>query len=356
MTVDGLEADQPISTAPTRSRGVVDRLLTLVDRFPGPSSVWFVLFAVALVAVATAWIWVTGARPVGQLDPEVIPPALMLAYFLWLIHLLNRIAGSSFDAFRPALGAGASEQDRYRLALTSIPDRVALAAVLVVEVVLNVSYFGTIRPLRPPLPVTVELASAILYALVAASIGLLVVHDIRQLRLVSRLSALAANVDIFKPAPLTALSRLTAATAIGIITFVAVYALTAGITVPTAEQAALPVFIAEEIVMSAFAVASFVLPLRVMHARLVEEKVVLLGAAQDRLKATLGRLHATVEANDMSNADQLNKTISSVLAERDVLLKLPTWPWSTGTFRGVATAVLLPIVIFVITRLIDQLI
>ena len=70
----------------------------------------------------------------------------------------------------------------------------------------------------------------------------------------------------------------------------------------------------------------------------------------------LGRVSHAVETDDLSNADELNKTLSSVLAQRDVLARLPTWPWSTGTFRGVATAVLLPIVIFVITRLIDQLI
>ncbi len=339
---------------PTRS--VVDRLLTLVDRFPGPSSIWFATLGVALIALAHAWIWLSGARPLGQLELEVFPPAIILAYFLWLLHLLNGIASSSFNAFRPALGGPPDQQEQYRLTLISIPDRVALVAVLVVEVVLNVAYFGTIRPLRPPLPVTVEIASGILYVLVAASLGLLVVHDIRQLRLVSRLSAIAANVDIFKPAPLTALARLTAVTAIGFLAFVAVYALTTSITVPTTQQSALPAFVAEEIAMISLAVASFVLPLRVMHARLVEEKLELISAAQDRLKTTLERVHAAVAANDLSTADQLNKTLSSVLSEREVLAKLPTWPWSTGTFRGVASAVLLPVAIFVITRLIDQLI
>lgn len=341
--------------AQTRPRSVVDRLLTLVDRLPGPSSLWFAVFALALLALAHAWIWATGARRVGEFELEVLPPTLIFAYFLWLLHLLNRVAASAFDAFRPALGGTPDEQKHYRLALTSIPDRLAIVAVVVVEIVLNVTYFGTVRPLRPPLPVTVEVASGILYALAAASIGLVVMHDIRQLRLVSRLSALAANVDVFKPAPVTAFSRLTAATAIGILAFVAVYGLTTGITVPTSQQGALPSFVMEELVLIVLAVASFVLPLRVMHGRLLAEKLELMGDAQDRLKTTLGRLHAAVEANDLSTADQINKTLSSVLAERDVLAKLPTWPWSTGTFRGVASAVLLPIVIFVITRLIDQL-
>ena len=57
----------------------------------------------------------------------------------------------------------------------------------------------------------------------------------------------------------------------------------------------------------------------------------------------------------MTNADQLDKTLSAVLAERDVIAHLSTWPWSATTFRGFASALLLPIAIFLITRFIDRL-
>jgi hypothetical protein len=283
-------------------------------------------------------------------------PTLILAYFLWLLHLLNRVAGSSFDAFRPALGGTTDEQEHYRLALTSIPDRVAVVTVIVVEVVFSLSILGTDLSPRRPTPVAIEFVIGILYALVMAVIGLLIVHDIRQLRLVSRLSALAANVDIFKPAPVTAFSRLTAVTALGILAFVALLVLTIPVAVAIASESVLPGEIASATAMTLLAVASFVLPLRVMHGRLLEQKLNLLDSAQDRLKVLLGRISDAVDTDDLSNADELNKTLSSVLAQRDVLAKLPTWPWSAGTFRGVATAVLLPVVIFVITRLIDQLI
>ena len=108
--------------------------------------------------------------------------------------------------------------------------------------------------------------------------------------------------------------------------------------------------------VTGIAVAGFVLPLRVLHARLAAQKRALTGASQDRLKQVLERLHESIEADDMSRADQLNKTLASVMSEHDVLARLPTWPWTAGTFRGVASAVLLPIVIFLITRSIDRLI
>ena len=349
-------AAREIDIAPTRNRSVVDRLLNLVDRLPGPSSLWFVVLGMLLLAPAHAWIWATGTRPVGEVEWVLFAPALVLAYFMWLLHLLNRVAGSAFDAFRPALGGTTDEQERYRLALTSIPDRVAVVTVIVVEVVFCVSILSTDLSLRQATPVATEFAIWILYALVMPVIGLLIVHDIRQLRLVGRLSALAANVDIFKPAPVTAFSRLTAVTAIGILAFVALLVATIPISVALASESVIPGEIASATAMTVLAVASFVLPLRVMHGRLLEQKLGLVDAAQERLKLILGRVSEAVEANDLSNADQLNKTLSSVLAQRDLLAKLPTWPWSAGTFRGVASAVVLPVAIFVITRLIDQLI
>jgi hypothetical protein len=355
MAIDNLEVERLTGTAPARPGSVVDRLLGLVDLLPGPSSLWFVVLALTLLAPAHAWIWATGARPVGQVELVLFAPTFVLAYFLWLLHLLNRVASSAFDAFRPALGGPAGEQEHYRLALTSIPDRVAVVAVVVTELILGFGYFGMDTSLRLPLPVAVDVATGILYALVAPVIGLLIVHDIRQLRLVSRLSALATNVDIFKPGPVTAFSRLTAATAIGLLAFVALMVLTIPVEVAVAGPAVLPGAIGSATAMGVLAVASFVLPLRVMHGRLLAQKLDLLDSAQDRLKVILGRISDAVDANELSNADELNKTLSSVLAQRDVLARLPTWPWSSGTFRGVASAVLLPIAIFVITRLIDQL-
>ena len=260
---------------------------------------------------------------------------------------MKQVAGSAFDDFRPALG-DPSAQQRYRAELTSISDRSAIVAIVAVEATVFPGYFISVRPLRPPLPVGVELATGVLWVIAAATLAVLFVHAIQELRMVSRLSALADNVDIFKPRPINALSRLTAVTAITILTFVAFSVL----TIP--EQP--PVYIVEEILIIGLAVACFVLPLRVMHGRLQHEKETLLASAQDRLKLTLSRIHDAVDTNDLASADQLNKTLASVLAERDYLARLPTWPWSSVTFRGVASAVLLPVMIFVITRLIDQLI
>jgi len=55
-------------------------------------------------------------------------------------------------------------------------------------------------------------------------------------------------------------------------------------------------------------------------------------------------------AVDLTRADGLNKTLGSLLQQRDVLAKLPTWPWSPGTLRGFVTVILLPIILFLVQR------
>ena len=46
--------------------------------------------------------------------------------------------------------------------------------------------------------------------------------------------------------------------------------------------------------------------------------------------------------------------VTTILAERDALQRLPTWPWSTAIFRGFVSAVLLPIVVWLVIRALER--
>ena len=50
----------------------------------------------------------------------------------------------------------------------------------------------------------------------------------------------------------------------------------------------------------------------------------------------------------------LQATLNVVIAQRDLVAHLPTLPWRPGTARGLLTAVVLPLAMFVITRLIGR--
>jgi hypothetical protein len=346
MATETIPASRATESGATLPRSGIDTLLANIESLPGPTFMAYVGLALILLASGHAIVWLTGDTAFGTVEPEVVPPALLFPYFVWLLHTVKGVAGSAFDQFRPALGGTDEEAERYRYELTSVPDRGALAMALVFLVVINIIFVTAVRPFRPAVPPSVEAVSFVLWGLLAAVSGVLVLCTLRQLRLVSRLSSVARNVDIFKPEPINGFARLTSVSAIGVLVFVAIFALIS----PDQPLA----FVAEELLIMGLAIAIFVLPLRVMHGRLQREKVSLHDEVQDRLKLTIARIHAAVDANDLSEADQLNKMLSSVLAERDVIGKLPTWPWSTATFRSVASAVVLPIVIFAITRLLER--
>lgn len=330
----------------THAPGRFDRLVTAVDGLAGPAALWYAGLGFVLLGAAHLFVWAAGPLPWGAVVPEIVPPAFLFAYFVWFVGVLKRVAGDSFDDFRPALHEGKHNAAAYRFALTSISDRQAVVSMIAAVVVIDVLYYTQVWPTLPPTSLAIEVATALLWSLGAAMGGVLLLLTVRQLRLVGRLSASADNVDIFKPNPINAFSRVTAVTATGILAFV-VFFIVSNPTQP-------PPFVLQEALIVGLAVVSFVHPLRGMHRRLARQKAQLQDEAQDRLKRVLERLHVAVEASEYSQVEQLNNALRALQAEREVLAKLPTWPWSVGTLRGFATAVALPIGLFVITRLLDR--
>jgi len=105
----------------------------------------------------------------------------------------------------------------------SVPDRVAIPAVAVVEVIITIGYFSDPNEAahilaRPFVEQAIILSTNWLAIAIA---GVLLVSIFRQLAAVSRLHRLAV-VDLFDPGPAHAFARLTSAIAIGIMLFTAV--------------------------------------------------------------------------------------------------------------------------------------
>ena len=333
----GVRALEPASASATRGDGApgrFDRLILAVDGLPGPAMLWYAGFGLVLLGAAHLFVWAAGALPWGAVVPEIVPPPLLFAYFAWFLGVLKRTAGESFDQFRPALLEGNHNPAAYRFALTSTSDRQAVVTMAAAVVVIDLLYYTQVRPTLPPTPPAIEAATAVLWSLGVAVGGVLLLQAVRQLRLVGRLSASADNIDIFRPNPVNAFSRVTALTAAGILAFVVLF-IASNPTQP-------PPFVLQETLMVGLAVLSFVYPLRGMHGRLAREKAQLQDKAQDRLKG------------EYSHVAHLNNALLALQAEREVLAKLPTWPWSVGALRGFATALLLPIGLFVLTRLIER--
>ncbi len=324
---------------------MVDRFFAMVEQLPGPAELYFFAGGCVLALIGHAMLWLTGTYGLGQLNQEVLIASLLAGLLLALSAFMKRTADGAFDDFRPAL-ADASREDAERQRLVSVPDRAAVVGAVSVAVLTNALYTLYVKPIIAPRPVTAELVVGITWLVFSLVLGLVIAQTLIQLRSVRHLNVVALNIDALNSGPVDALSRVTAVGAGGILVLIAA----ANVGVPATASA----FIALDVLIFVLALSAFLLPLQVMHRRLSRQKADLLAASAERLKGVLDALHRAQDGHDFTMADALNKMVATSIAERDLLTRLPTWPWTPTTIRGFASALLLPVVIFVITRAIDR--
>lgn len=340
-------------TAAPYARSWLDVLFDAMSALPGPT--WLAYLGVTFVSVivANAAPWLAGLRPWGDPDPTQVFWGLATAALLGAAHYLRNVAGHAFDDFAPALGEVGLDPARERFELTTMPARAVLILTVFSFLVTPVYY------LTDPVAAQVVGLSGIAFVPRIISEGgtsaivLAVLYQaIRQMRRVSRLHAMARNVDPFQPAPLYAFSRLTSQVAIVLIAFN-----TAGILANTSALSSASFFALYLPWLAAFiggSIIIFVVPLRGMHRRLETVKDGMESASGGRLRTLLGELDAAVDARDPARVDALDKMVGAVRREREAIRVLPTWPWSTGTLRTFASALFLPVVLFLIQRFLSQ--
>jgi hypothetical protein len=100
--------------------------------------------------------------------------------------------------------------------------------------------------------------------------------------------------------------------------------------------------------------AEFFLPLAGLHTELQSERHRLLSDARRRIQATLEELHQRIEAADLSSMQRMKDQLGSLLLEEDFLGMLRTWPWPPGLFLRVLGVIGLPIVLFVLQRVLQE--
>jgi hypothetical protein len=68
----------------------------------------------------------------------------------------------------------------------------------------------------------------------------------------------------------------------------------------------------------------------------------------------MGKLHRLIDSADLRDVDTLEKTVSSLAVERAVIRRTPTRPWSPGALGVPVSAVLLPIAVWLLQRLLER--
>lgn len=337
----------------------IDHLMGWIERLPGPAWAFYLLMTLVVIVLGHLFRWVDGTVPMGVIEPARVAEAPLFLCSLALMQFLNKTARRSMEAFRPALSVGEAEVSRLEYELTTLPRPTGFIAVPIGAV------FGFASLLADPgsyglVPDSSTLTvvfTASCYAIVSITFAVaFVIHTVRQLRLVSRIHRLAGNINLFHRIPVYAFSALTARTGIGIV-LVVYYFITVFFIIPlfgASYQASL-VDVSMIAILLLLAAASFVLPLNGMHRQLAKEKSRLVAEADRRFEFILNRLHQQIDTESLEDADGLNKTLASLVIERDALARISTWPWRPETLRGFLTSVGLPLLIWLATSVLGRL-
>jgi len=345
------EDQQQTSIYPPYPPSFVDRFMNAIARLPIPYWLtYLVLFLLQSIAFHVLY-WVDGWLPAYRVN------ALILLFPLWLwgplaiITYLNRLSRESLSSFGVLLDITPERMHRLEYEFTTMPVRpVILGGIFwaFVYLVFNLLAFETVYVAYgfSQFSMVITIIEGLMSFLVGSVIYY---HSIRQLRLVDRTVRMVKQFDLFRLDPVYAFSILTSQTGMAWVLL-----LTLTLLMIPIQIALIPTLIMLTLQIG-LAVTAFALPLRIVNRRLVSEKRRLLAEVDQRVKSTLHRLNRSFDEDKFDVMDDLNTALTSLNSERDILVKIPTWPWRAGVLSAFLSVVVLPIALFILQLLISRM-
>jgi hypothetical protein len=324
----------------------VDRLIDRIDALPVPAWVPYVIVSAVVGLAVHLAAWIDGLLAPGDFDLYLGSLAIYLIGSVGAIHFLDHRVTQAWATFRPVTSLTDDGADRVLFGSRRCRPGGARLMIGLIDVLTGAAGYG--EPLDLAGEPLTFVVSILVSALAYMTGAVLIYHTIRQLRLIGRLPGYVERIDLLDAGPLHAFSSVTALTG-GLFLVAAYFSV---LTDPTTFTN--PAVAAVNGMAVVLGVVCFVLPLSGMQRRIAAEKERRLSAASRRLEAALADLARRNEAGDLSDADAVNKNISSLLAEREVIARSPTWPWSPETLRGFSTALVLPIFLWLVFRVLER--
>lgn len=327
-----------------------DVLLDAAGRAPGPRWVAVVVGSIIMALPQQLAEWAT-TRPFPDIYAPNVVGATTPILFLWVAVVLDDVARGALRRLRPALALSDDAVREIEGTLLRTPSWIPFGA-LVVGVP-----FGVQSVLDNPTGWSVDLAvaDARLYAAVGVSVLTTVVllaflgRLVHQLRLVATVHRDQVVVDLFHLEPLYAFSAFTSRA--GVLLILVVTGVFAGLSLTIGSAFGLG---ASDLAILAsllgIAVACFVVPLLGLHDRIADAKAVRLAEAQSDLAVVLREVRARVGAGDIEGVGRTADAITAANAAVTAIGRVSTWPWRPETLRGFASAIGLPVALWLITE------
>ncbi len=313
---------------------------------------WWLLAAGVLgleLLLLSAAGWSDGSLPVGQVYERYADLFYAMFGVVGYGFLVGR-ARRAFTQFRPALGPPDADSEAVARQLTSLSPRVAWLATAAGAILGAVAFVGdsqTWNQLSGSIHNTIVIA-IVAYGMSTVFMSVLIALMGQQLRMVVSLHRRAPRIDLFHSAPAHSFARLTSA--IG--TLVIAQAVYGVATDPNTFVN--PVWRWLTVAALVFSVAVFFLPLRGMQRRLQAERRRLLEECTTRIRGVSSDLHAEIDGGRYESVAQLRGVLDALDSDRGRIRAASTWPWEAATLRGFVTTLGVPIVVWLVTRVLGE--
>ncbi len=328
----------------------LDRFMNWIKSLPIPYWLTYLLLFTLQSLIFHILSWLDGWIPRYTFNAMI----LLFPTWQWLTLLavthLNSVAEETLSTFSPLLNTDEDGLKKIKYEFTHMPTNHVLGSVLFwaaayIPVVLFTTY---------PLLISYGIGKAfwaivMIEGLLCYSIGSIIYyHSVRQLLLVNRAVKQVGRFNLFQLEPVYAFSRLTARTGISWILLLSLTLLLFPLELGNG------VLFGIYFIQILMAGGAFVLPLWFVHGRLVAEKRKLISELNLRVQGAIQRLNNALKMDEKDDMDHFSNALMGLGAERDVLKDIPTWPWRAGTLTGFLSAIVLPIVLFLIQYVIEK--
>ncbi len=330
--------------SPPYAASWLDRLNAWVEGLPFPAIVFYIALYV-LFSVAPAFVrWSFGLGPFGEFGGEFVYQLFTLEAF-YFSYLSYGIARTALRRFKPLLDISELQYRHLEYEFIFLPAKIM--NIITAAVILSSFYLGsTLVGIRQGGTISLGYQIAGFLGWVAGMMSAIafVYRMLHQMRWVNRAYAMIKKLDLFNLGPIYALSTFTAT--MSLIFLVILYSN----LLQDPLYFTVGFYFWGSVVVSAVALAGFVLPLLGINHRLVDAKAALMRESGEEVSSAFQRLAGQQKSKKLENIVNTRQLVDAVVRKREYIQNIPTWPWQPATLRSMGLGVGLPVLIWLVQQ------
>lgn len=331
----------------------IDRTLDWIDSLPIAGLPFFLILYLLLGLSMHSALWLEGLLPFGEVDSTMLFDMIWIPYGLGYLYLLKRAARGSIEQYHHVLEISDADFDSIAYRFITMP---ALP-------VLGLSALGLIGG------ITVGIGTEFSYQAAAGSTSSHVVWSVlsgggytffpivfyaalRHLRQISELYGRVERISLFNLQSLYGLSRVTMI--VGAFMVINVNMNYVWETFLGTRTQSLDQMIGLSVAILVAALVVVVTPLWGIHRKIGNEKRKMLMEIAQQIEALHLALQDNLKAREYQNIQSIDRGLNTLFTMRNNIQAIPAWPWNPSTFRNFASAIMLPLLIWLAQRLLSQ--